>query len=116
MIGDWVYNKDIDKPMQVYRIIISQMFRQTPNATTEDYNIFPIPLTQEILEKNGFKEYNGLYRLDIAEGVFVNVDFESKEPFVSIHNTCYRATPICKYVHQLQHVLRLCGINHEIIL
>ena len=78
--------------------------------------ISPIPLTPEILEKNGFKEYDGLYRLDIAEGVFVNADFKSKEPFVSIHNTCYRATPICRYLHQLQHALRLCGINREIIL
>ena len=76
----------------------------------------PIPLTLDILEKNGFEEYDGLYRLDIAEGIFVNADFKSKEPFVSIHNTCYRATPICKYVDQLQHALRLCGIEKEIIL
>jgi hypothetical protein len=54
MIEDWVYNKNIDKPMQVYPMMFSQMFRRTPNATTEDYNIFPIPLTPEILEKNGF--------------------------------------------------------------
>ena len=74
----------------------------------------PVPLTPEILEKNGFKKYNGLYRLDIAEGVFVNADFKSKEPFVSVHNTCYRATPICWYLHQLQHALRLCGIEKEI--
>jgi hypothetical protein len=79
-------------------------------------NVEPIQLTPETLEKNGFKEYDELYRLDIAEGVFVNADFKSKEPFVSIHNTCYRATPICKYLHQLQKALRLCGIEKEIIL
>jgi hypothetical protein len=73
--------------------------------------IEPIPLTSEILKKIGFKEYNGLYRLDIAYGVFVNIDFKAEEPFVSIHNTCYRATPICRYLHQLQHALRLCGIE-----
>lgn len=78
--------------------------------------IEPIPLTIEILEKNGFKECNGLYRLDIAEGVFVNADFKSEEPFVSVHNTCYRATPICRYLHQLQHALRLCGIETKIVL
>lgn len=74
----------------------------------------PIPLTAKILEKNGFKEYDGLYRLDIAEGVFVNADFKSKEPFVSVHNTCYRATPICRYLHQLQHAMRECEIEKEI--
>ena len=73
--------------------------------------IEPIPLTPEILEKIGFKEYNGLYGLDIAYGVFVNADFKVEEPFVSIHNTCYRAIPICRYLHQLQHALRLCGIE-----
>ena len=114
MVDDWVYNKNINKPMQIYPTIFPQMFRRTPNANTEDYNIFPIPLTPEILKKNGFKEYDGIYRLDIAEGVFVNVDFKSKEPFVSVHNTCYSAIPICWYLHQLQHALRLCGIEKTI--
>lgn len=40
MIGDWVFNKNINKPMQVYPMMFSQMFRQSPDATTEDYNIF----------------------------------------------------------------------------
>jgi hypothetical protein len=52
MIDDWVYNKNINEPMQVYSMMFSQMFRTRPDATTEDYNIFSIPLTAEILEKN----------------------------------------------------------------
>lgn len=105
MIGDWVR-------------VPSELNREKQIRSTFDMDSAvlyeAIPLTPEILEKNGFKKYNGLYRLDIAEGVFVNADFKSKEPFVSVHNTCYRATPICWYLHQLQHALRLCGIEKEI--
>ena len=36
MVENWVYNKNIDKPMQVYPMMFSQMFRQTPDATTEE--------------------------------------------------------------------------------
>ena len=45
MIGDWVYNKNIDNPMQIYPTIFPQMFRRKPNASTEDYNIFPGNIT-----------------------------------------------------------------------
>ena len=123
MIGDWVVINNI--PRQVtfiddcinYKIIA---IGKHPDGGRISYvgelseEVKPITLTPEILEKNGFKKYNELYRLDIAEGVFVNVDFKSKEPFVSVHNTCYRATPICGYLHQLQHALKLCGIEKTI--
>ena len=55
MIGDWVYNKNIGEPMQVYPMMFSQMFRSNPNAVTEDFNIFPVPLTKEFLIGNGFE-------------------------------------------------------------
>jgi hypothetical protein len=127
MIGDWVWYNN--QPHQIRQLGIFGENRDgddypavcvgKPNGVgliLERNEIEPIPLTPEILEKNGFKKYDELYRLDITEGTFVNVDFKSKEPFVSVHNTCYRATPICRYLHQLQHALRLCGIEKEITL
>lgn len=126
MIDDWVYNKNIDKPMQVYPMMISQMFRQTPGATTEDYNIFPIPLTKEILEKNGFKSQllknhletvyayqdvseavaNDLYALWLhQDGSFYLLLRVNGKDMVRID---------VRYVHQLQHALRLCGIKKTI--
>ena len=125
MIEDWVYNKNIDKPMQVYPMMFSQMFRRTPNATTEDYNIFPIPLTPEILEKNGFTKSTpppGIharcyeldnkkdkYHLTIADynkykRLLLNVDSKDSE--------CFNIK--CDYVHEFQHALRLCGIDKTI--
>ena len=131
MIGDWIRIDEPDKYAGATGQIQSLMYHREGDAAY--FHVFiqgkfgfvlrdvcsddirPITLTPEILEKNGFEEYDGLYRLDITEGTFVNVDFKSKEPFVSIHNTCYRATPICRYLHQLQHALRLCGIEKEIV-
>jgi hypothetical protein len=105
MIGDWVYNKNIAKPMQIYPMIFPQMFRSNPNATTEDYNIFPIPLTPEILEKNGF----------LNDGVsFWYLDFRivlSTSKGVSL--VCGRQKRF-EYVHELQHALRLAGIDKDI--
>ena len=81
--------------------------------------IEPIPLTEAILEKNGFvliDEKEKMYRLNLAEdeSVCVTADFKCEEPFVHVRNTCYQATPYCRYVHQLQHALRLCGIEMKI--
>jgi hypothetical protein len=122
-IGDLLYYKGQFNafPFKVESITKKKVgYHAEPNEHRMHYlrlsECKPIPLVPEILEKNGFKEYNGLYRLDIAKGVFVNADFESKEPFVSVNNTCYFVTPICWYLHQLQHALRLCGIEKEIIL
>lgn len=83
------------------------------------YSFKPIPLTPEILEKNGFvliDEEDKMYRLNLAEdeSVCVTADFKCEEPFVHVRNTCYQATPYCRYVHQLQHTLRLCGIEMKI--
>lgn len=130
MIDDWVYNKNIDKPMQVYPMMFSQMFRTHPDATAEDYNIFPIPLTAEILEKNGWKKefdkkpYMTFYHLEdekywlmwcISEHT-LDIQRQNKT-LLDQYNLCAERVVIaCDYVHQLQHALRLCGIDKDIVL
>ena len=73
-----------------------------------------VPLTPEILINNGYFllcEEDRQYRLNIQEGVFVTADFkDDDEPWACVNNNCYHATPYCKYVHHLQHAMRLCGI------
>jgi hypothetical protein len=88
-------------------------------------NIEPVPLTSEILEKNGFTKSTpptGIharcyeldnkkdrYHLTIADynkykRLLLNVDSEDSE--------CFNIK--CDYVHEFQHALRLCGINKNI--
>jgi hypothetical protein len=75
-------------------------------------NVEPIPLTPKILEKNEidtvFKtRYKGFY-----------LEYHTEVGMIMLYvynNGSFQPTGICfKYVHQLQHALRLCGIEKEI--
>lgn len=118
MIGDWVlYN---ETPQQILEIsgIDDEVYLETDELVHQS-EIQPIPLTEEILEKNGF-EYKeggkGLFGVTIAprylcKGVPFEV-FCDGEPFAIWFNE-----PIdIKYIHQIQHALRLCEITREIII
>ena len=82
----------------------------------EDVNeedIKPIPLTPEILEKNGFRKQNnssGVIRLDTY--------WLGEEIGFHLHSfgADYYQFGLAKirYVHELQRALRMCGITKEI--
>lgn len=74
--------------------------------------IEPIPLTQEILEKNGFEENCG--RWYNSEAL---MEFEPyKDSWCRTINCGEYSVYSIKYVHQLQHALRLAKSQREIIL
>lgn len=125
MIGNWLFNKNINKAMQVYPMMFSQMFRRTPEATTEDYGFYPIPLDARQLEKNGFRktgpdgaphlqsyvlagDYEDVYAEEINDGTW-KIDVDCTEFDLP------RQTAMVSYLHQLQNWFRLCGIEKEII-
>ena len=104
-------------------------YNVNPETLTADVDkVLPIPLTPEILEKNGFK--NG--KLNVSpqyyledNGVFIGVtlkDIPDKHKGIDIAKgrLCFQLDvsrmeePL--YIHQLQHALRLAGIDKEIIL
>ena len=74
--------------------------------------LHPIPLTAEILEKNGFKyndcpivlgwEQYGLTLYRGGDGFLINCG--------------QNVALIINYVHELQHALRLCRVDKEIVL
>lgn len=77
----------------------------------------PIPLTPEILEKNGFENRGAQFFCDSIgmiwwkDNIFMFSKYTRHEDLptenVSIN---------IGYVHELQHALRLCGIEKEIVL
>ena len=92
-------------------------------------NVEPITLTPEILEKNGFVANKHVYPYPYYE--YINEQDEIKigfafpqgnrtsykEPWIYIDLGCVYVEHLpCVFVHQLQHVLRLCGIEKEIVL
>lgn len=107
MIGDWIMYGD--KPVQVLQLTVDKVYK----------GFFPIPLTPEILKKNGFTKENRLYYWiqekdgKTTAGVYYWVD----EEYINIAGYEDDGVTIsCPYVHTLQHALQLCGIEKEIIL
>ena len=91
----------------------------------EDYHetqVEPIPITPEILEKNGFvqnpRSKSRRSHQICTDSVYIswwrgrlNILFK---PFIG-HSTNH-VNVDGKYVHELQHALRICGIKKEIVL
>jgi hypothetical protein len=74
----------------------------------------PIPLTPEILEKNGLtNDYHGSY---FEEDEHISLEISSSEYGIYWTINCHEYNILkLEYVHELQHALKLCGINKEIV-
>lgn len=80
-------------------------------------NIQGIPITSEILEKNGWNTQNGwFYYQDVRKGFIscIDIDFQHKSGsgklLVKLNNDNLLEI---EYVHQLQHLLFGLGLNYE---
>lgn len=87
----------------------------------------PIPITKEILEKNGFKvrrryiwERRDNYccvKVHIAPKMEIEGEiFDDPPILLQVDTSIISLNIIVEYVHELQHALRLCGIEKEIVL
>lgn len=110
MIGDWYWWEAEGKKYPL------QVTKDTFKLMDEDISNFqPIPITKEILEKNGFKKLENKCNYIIHNTLIFDdftlalctYDYNSITPY---NHICY-----CRYVHELQHALKLCKINKEII-
>ena len=129
MIGDWVECVDSTHKEKVYAQIDAIEEGQTCilvrldncNWFLDISFIKPIPLTRNILESNGWSPVEGVcasilrhngYNLSILHWAKPGVN-------LTIDKGGYGPNLVCMpiyYVHELQHALRLCGIEKEIIL
>lgn len=126
MIGDWVKSRGkIEQVTSVYDgYICTDSFEDS-----HDYYFDPIPITAEILEKNGIKLKevgdNGISTPPEWRNRFEKwvLRTQWKDTFIWYDRTAkywhlYDNMGAAKllYVHELQHALRLCGIEKEIVL
>ena len=112
MIGDWI--EDGYKQAQVSSITCDGIV-ETTAAISNIEVVAPIPLTEEILTKNGWDFTKRKYGIYCKEDKFHNVELSRDDDgfYWSINTDEYEILRI-HYVHQLQHLLRLCGIEKEI--
>lgn len=143
MIGDWVlyrpgwiddntktpvYESESGFPVRLTCIYgeLAQYDDVLPDGTINtievaDFELFPIPLTKEILIKNGWCEESD-YENDLYGGHFpedkqhrLELDIDGSEVWWTI-NRAENYIIQLRYVHELQHALKLCGIDKEITL
>lgn len=117
MLGDLVYYSHTEDGIAPYKEVIRiQAEDLCRDACIIETHYEPIPLTPEMLEKNGWRSrMNG------------TGEFYLKKPLVdaaiitkTIMGFQMNHRPFCglsiHYVHELQHALRLCRIDKEIVL
>ena len=114
MIGDLLLYKG--QPIKVEEILIDGINPDWDG--NENYgnearyeDLQPIPITPEILKKNGFK-YSEWYGWQIKEPDFT-LCFVGDTPHFLLDDIFVCD---CPYVHTLQHALKLCGIEKKIVL
>lgn len=153
MVDDWVLAEG--KPVQVtnisvlggdvirvinpfmsYDIAYASNIIALSNGAKDINKIEPIPITEEILKKNGFKNDVIAQKAIIAEGasnfsvILVSEDnritLNNIDEYINSFNKWHvhidtedmrtMCTSEITYVHELQHLLKLCKIKKEIIL
>lgn len=123
MLGDLVrLNGQIVKVVSLYKNhkgsggeIIVDSDLKIFNSLVRDEDIEPIPLTEEILLKNGFRKTGSFIELveyalnDVDTEICVFYNIESNTPY--FYAEIANVEVELKDVHHLQHLLRLCGSN-----
>lgn len=103
MLGDWVLDTRTGTPLRVNPFM----------AEFEVPEWQPIPLTVEILEKNGFEDTMG-------DAFWISTSCNLLWEDGKLQNFCREEDDEvcipCEYVHELQNALRLCKVNKEIVL
>lgn len=130
MVGDWLKHYN-GTPMQVTKITTEHFActeKRGMNCWEYNNKYEPIPLTPEILEKNGFNDsiieaQKRMRFVVLCKEHQITYSFNSN--WFSIYKNANESESdypifICafqeriNYVHQLQHALKLCKIDKEI--
>lgn len=124
MIGDWTQKREGDHfvNVQVLGVIdnlVTYLCGSTEGTITAN-GIEPIPITSEILEKNGFEWDSYHKQFTIVCGT-IHIGWGFYKNCLSISDwsddgDSQISSIRCVYVHELQHAIRVCGINKEIVL
>lgn len=114
-IGDWVL--DGTTKAQATGIACDGEIETTFNEHSNIELIEPISITSEILENNGFeREDNDTYVWRHESGLEKIIWFDGGYITVVSVRCDRNYEGYCCDVHELQHALKICGINKEIVL
>lgn len=125
-VGDWVRYRDREwQVCSLYQFTEEVgLWRKDSQFCETITDIQPIPITPEILEKNGFVDYEvgkGWYVLNVADDLRVWLHRNSHDWTFQLMKWSPLSTHeigkvFIKHTHQLQHALRLARVGKEIVL
>ena len=126
MIGDWVIRKGVpEEPMRLYDMKAAAdiaYLDQDGRCVAEKFeNIEPIPLTSDILEKNSFLKVEAIKYPNNSVGLSFLYRETSEGLRIFVQNARFgvpTSTMIktCKYVHEVQHMIKMCDIEKAFVL
>lgn len=112
MLGDWYWWEAEGKKYPL------QVTKDTFKLMDEDISNFqPIPITKEILKKNGFEAHPSNLRMFLHHDNYrLCYYLNSSNRFSGFNNIDGSLVQkVIVNVHELQHALKLCGIDKEIV-
>ena len=130
MLGDWITNRN-GFPMQITNVgedyahaTFEGLERDPWEYDDKDCQPSPIEITHEMLGANGWIVYDSRVLINLGSSISIkdegNIHLEFKEGELSVwldyENSDGEYADIlvpCKYVHQLQQVLRLAGMTES---
>ena len=128
MVNDWMQHAN-GKYYQVKRVDCLADNRvhfacDTPHLWEYNNKFYPIPLTDEILKKNGFEKIDGVDALFQEyghpwvcwDGKFLSITDQLDTQMEDVETPHILLDVKVEYVHQLQHALRMVGVEKEIVL
>lgn len=136
MIGDWLQFASENKKCTVVGVKCDVRYLEEEAIITvmddsghwfdkELECLQPIPLTPEILEKNGFRKYpypniEKHHQWILCVGSTIKLwccrlyDDADDGWMIDIDAYCHSCRIKIKYLHEMQHALKLCGIEKQI--
>lgn len=122
MVGDYIHRPDcIDKVVEIRKNGIIGI--DSLRGLIDFQKLQPIPITGDILEKNGFRKNEdanewAFYESRDGKGQYMilwSMDYNYLEIGSYVEDFGeFNRLGVMRYVHQLQHALRLCGIEKEL--
>lgn len=109
MIGDWVLANGSPYKIESINNMNEYCARGKYNVLYVGHAkyIKGVPLTPEILEKNGWEYKSELFMEKVNENIHLNW---TGRYGAALYKNNYHMCD-CNYVHTLQHALRLCGLD-----
>ena len=123
-IGDWVCAKMFDRETPAMKVVsLGESWvnleidpEQGDPFEFEPSDIVGIPITSEVLEKNGWQKIPYSDKIYTIEGENYSLVYYIEGNVADFRLESDRCSITCNYIHELQHALRLVNVGKEVVL